>query len=75
MKRPRQPSAAELELAVLRWNTAHAIGTPVTYRRDDGGKVNGATRSPASILSGHTAVIWVTGIAGCVALERVEVQA
>lgn len=28
---------------------------------------------PAQVLSGHTAVIWIEGCAGCVALSHIEV--
>jgi hypothetical protein len=48
----------------------HPIGTHVTVRKDNGELVHARTRSMASVVGG-TAVIWVEGIAGCYALERV----
>lgn len=54
------------------WNAAHPeIGVPVLYRKDHGSLTRTATRSPAEVLSGHTAVIWLEGVRGCVALDRV----
>lgn len=58
-------------IAVDGWNQQHEVGTAVLYRKDNGNTFATTTRSPASVLSGHTAVIWLTGISGCVALERV----
>ena len=31
------------------------------------------TRSDAYVLSGHTAVVFITGVSGCVALDAVEI--
>jgi hypothetical protein len=68
----RQPSAAALARQCAEWNERHRVGTPVTLRKDDGTLVDTVTKSAAEILSGHTAVIWLEGIAGCYALERVS---
>ncbi len=59
--------------AVEKWNQQHPIGTPVTVRMDSGELRETATRSMAQML-GQSAVIWVDGIAGCYALERVAVR-
>lgn len=59
------------ENLVARWR--HPVGTQVAYRRDDGTTVSTRTRSAPQVLTGHTAVIWLEGLAGCVALHRVEV--
>jgi len=48
------------------------IGTPVIVEKDDGTEIETTTRSEAQMLSGHTAVIWLTGVSGCYALERVR---
>jgi hypothetical protein len=40
-------------------------------RLDSGEVRETRTRSTAMLLSGHTAVIWLEGIAGCYALECV----
>ena len=59
---------------VARWNKAHPVGTPVrvwtAFRKGDGTLTR--TRSAASVLSGHTAVVWVNGEGACIALSHVE---
>lgn len=54
------------------WNGRHPIGTPVTLRKDNGETVKTITRSAASVLSGHSAVIFVEGVSGCYLLDRVS---
>ena len=55
---------------VKRWNRYHPVGTPVIYwpvlGRPD--QIRSRTRSPAQVLSGHTAVVWLEGHAACVSL-------
>ena len=58
--------------AVAEWNRHNDVGELITYRRDDGSIVRTRTSTPAAVLGNHTAVIWLQGIAGCVALERVK---
>lgn len=58
-------------IAVDGWNQQHEIGAPVVYRNDSHELLFTTTRSRADILGGHTAVIWLVGVAGCVALDRV----
>lgn len=53
------------------WNKNVAIGAPVTYRTDLGADIETTTRTAAELLGGHTAVVWLDTIAGCVALGRV----
>jgi len=57
------------------WNMEHPrLGTRVRYwtgAREGDGKL-GLTRSHASVLEEHTAVIWIIGEAACVALSHVE---
>jgi hypothetical protein len=53
------------------FNQLHKVGTAVIVQRDDGTLQKTKTRSAAQILSGHSAVIWLQGISGCYALERV----
>lgn len=67
VKRKPDPFAA-----VQKWNQAHPVGTEVTVRKDAGDVVTGTAISAAYVLGGHTAVIHVTGISGCYALDRVE---
>jgi hypothetical protein len=66
---------AELHRRCAEWNAAHPIGTPVTVTVDSGRTFSTSTRSRAQVLSGHTAVIWLAGISGCYALERVQQRA
>lgn len=72
MRRPQRKSQRQIELEVENWNLKHKIGTPVTVRRDDGSVMATLTRSEAQMLSGHTPVVWVEGIAGAYLLDRVE---
>ncbi len=81
--RPKIKSGAELEAECIVWNHKHPIGTPVLYRSVTGYKAGETlrwpppmetkTRSEAYVLSGHTAVVFVEGVAGCVALDACEV--
>ena len=59
------------EQIVEDWNNAHEPGTAVTWKDDSGEIHNAKTRSYAEVLGGHTPVIWLTGMSGCYALERV----
>jgi hypothetical protein len=54
------------------WNAANKIGAAVTYRKDNDKAILTKTSSLAEMLSGHTAVIWLDDIRGCVALSRVN---
>jgi hypothetical protein len=53
------------------FNSKHGVGQRVMVTKDDGTKTTTFTRSKAQVLSNHTAVIWLEGIVGCYALERV----
>jgi len=50
------------------------IGTPVRYWKGpvQGVGLESTTASQAAFLSGHTPVIWLTGVVGCIALDHVE---
>lgn len=65
------PTLAELTEQVRRFNERWTIGQKVSVRRDDGSGVITRTTSEASILSGHSAVIYLRGISGCYLLNRV----
>lgn len=59
---------------VAMWNRRFPVGTRVRYwtgAREGVGKES-VTRTEAEALSGHTAVIWLEGVVGCVALTHVE---
>ncbi len=58
-----------------RFNARYPVGTLVRYWRSAGGKhePSSVTRTVtrASMLSGHTPVVWVEGETGCIALTHV----
>ena len=62
---------------VKRFNKAHPVGTAVlawTGVIDPNVKPLGTlTRSEAFVLGGHTAVVFVEGVSGCIALTHVQV--
>ncbi|MCO2074645.1 hypothetical protein FA145_06390 [Pseudomonas aeruginosa] len=60
MKRNANPAAT-----VAAWNSAYPAGTEVDYRFH-----RGATAKRT--LGGHTAVVWLAGVSGCVALSHCE---
>lgn len=51
------------------------VGIAVVVTKDDGTEFRTTTRSDPWLLSGHTAVIMVVGIAGGYMLERVRKDA
>lgn len=59
---------------VNEWNRLHSVGTPVIYYKDNRAEPGNEskTRTPATLLGGHTAVVFVEGVAGCIALIHVE---
>jgi hypothetical protein len=67
-------TSVKLERAVADWNRRHGVGALVKYHRiiGEGEGVATKTRSEAWVLSGHTAVVMVEGVSGCVALEAVN---
>jgi len=60
-----------LEKRCAQWNAKHPIGTEVEYHPVIGAPAFRLrkTRTQAQVLSGHTAVVWLEGESGCVALE------
>jgi len=67
--KPRRSAASE-QKKVDKWT--YPIGQLVDVKKDDGTTLRTRTRSAAQLLSGHTAVIWVDGIAGCYSLDCVK---
>jgi hypothetical protein len=65
---------AQLEKQCHIWNRACPIGTEVQYHPVIGRPEYRLrkTKTGAYVLSGHTAVIWLEGESGCVALDAVE---
>lgn len=66
-----RPDASALQRQCDRFNADYKIGQHVTVRKDNGEGFLTRTRSMAEVLSGHSAVIWVEGLAGCYLLERI----
>jgi hypothetical protein len=67
-----QSSVSAIKLAA-KWNASFPKGTRVRYwtgRREGLGKES-MTRSGAEVV-GTVAVVWIDGVAGCVALSHVE---
>ena len=56
---------------VTNWNDNYAVGQKVRVKRDSGDLLVTTTASEAELLGGHTPVIWLDGISGCYALDRV----
>lgn len=69
---PRSREAQERD--VTTWNAEVSVGAPVYYRKDDNSIVATHTRTEAQMLSGHTAVVWLENVRGCVALDRVSAR-
>jgi hypothetical protein len=67
-------TSVKREREVADWNRRHGVGALVKYHRiiGEGEGVATKTRSEAWVLSGHTAVVMVEGVSGCVALEAVR---
>lgn len=62
-------TAAEKEVA--KWNASVKVGDSVEYRElEDSAPEVLTTRFEASVLSGHTAVVWLNGKRGCVCLDH-----
>jgi hypothetical protein len=56
------------------FNAENRVGALVRFwtgEREGDGMV-GVTRSDAEVLSGHTGVVWIKGVSGCVALSHVQ---
>lgn len=67
----RRPDLKALQAQCERFNATYDIGQRVTLRKDNGEGIITHTRSRAEVLSGHSAVIWLDGVAGCYLLDRV----
>lgn len=67
-------SPSQLKRLCDNWNARHAQGIAVRYYPVIGGKEfrEGYTTGRAFVLSGHSAVLFVSCATGCVALEAVE---
>jgi len=60
---------------VAEWNRNHPVGTRVRYWKGfKAGPPTGeaATRTPAELLGGSTAVVWLDGVGACIAVSHIE---
>lgn len=62
---------AQLQRNCDAFNKQHPVGSPIAYSAIIGGPVTLTTtvRSPAYVMSGHSAVTFIEGKSGCVALD------
>lgn len=69
--RPQIQALAQLERACHEWNRQNPVGTTVEYYPIIGDRHFRVhqTSSEAYVMSGHTAVVHLIGVAGCVAIE------
>lgn len=74
----KRKTTKQLQAACDSFNRDFPVGTPVLYVSvfpSDGdpgtAPVPATVREPATILSGHTAVAWLDGVRGCVAVDHV----
>lgn len=72
MKRAEQ-KVARLQAECDVFNVNNPLGSKVTVRLDNKDDLfETTTRSPAQVLSGHSAVIWLESVRGCYLLDRVK---
>jgi hypothetical protein len=65
--------ARKLQAQCDAFNAENPVGTEVLVKMDTGNRnVITTTSSEARVLSGHTAVVWLDGFAGCYLLDRVS---
>lgn len=70
MPTTKRPSAAQQQNQCDAWNSAHPVGTLVSFEfiQGEGETFRGKSRSEAQVLSGHSPMIWLEGKSGCVHL-------
>lgn len=67
----RGPTLNTLQRQCDEFNARVKLGDEVQYEELIGeGGATYRTRTPAQILSGHTAVVWLEGKSGCVAIDH-----
>ena len=55
------------------WNATNPVGSTVMVKLDgEDEPVETTTQTKASVLSGHTPVIWLNGVSGCYKLTHVR---
>ena len=67
----KTPSPKQLQAEVDQFNATVPLGGEVDYFEIEGAPLKRhKTRTEAQILSGHTAVVWLEGKAGCVCVSH-----
>ena len=69
----KKPNLKKLQSICDKFNSNHSVGDEVMVKldfKDDLFRTK--TRSPAQVLSGHSAVIWLENVSGCYLLDRVS---
>ncbi|MEU1133540.1 hypothetical protein ABZ383_27410 [Streptomyces sp. NPDC005900] len=68
-------------MTVDEFNAAYPVGTAVRAypgarpeRDADATRIETTTRSRATVLGGHTAVVWVHGRGACIALTHIDAR-
>ena len=71
MRRQQKPNLKKLEEECSQFNALYPIGTEMNYHHviGEAPSTRHKTRSKAQVLLGHTAVVWLEGVSGCVCLE------
>lgn len=72
-KQERREKKAQEECDAF--NAKYAVGTEVRYwpmAREGEGRGPVKTRTTAQVLSGHTAVVWLEGVSGCMAISHIQ---
>lgn len=62
----------KLQKEIDKFNNTHKVGDKVKILMDDDTIKEAIVTNPATILGGHTAVGWFSGIRGAYLLERVQ---
>jgi hypothetical protein len=73
MKKPKRESLERLTARCNEFNARYPVGTEVEYHPVIGEPEHSiyVTCHQAEVLSGHTAIIWLKGKSGCVALDAI----
>lgn len=72
MPAPKRPSFHQMNAACSDWNAKNPVGTLVSFEsiKGQGETHRGKSTTEAQVMGGHSAVIWLEGKSGCVALDH-----
>lgn len=70
MKFPKPKSQAQLQMECDAFNFNYGVGDTINVRGDDGDVFQGKINHKATIMGGHTAMMWLEG-KGSYLLDRV----